>query len=301
MMAYEQDTKEWRELTFAQREGMAPLPEPLQAGVLSKKFRNGVWFAVEKCIESNIYLVLVSLELRETTDGKFFMKFPHGYFYDVLNITHDEVEKMKVYDMKKWLRNLIFESESHELITLIEYMLRCSYISKSLSDKIKNCFDDAPYLIDDSSEPICIISVTSEEMKESVARSLDNINKSELIGSKSHLNNAAQALSNNDFPASMRESIHAVEAAARQIDPAASKNINAALDSLQKKGMLTHPALKDGFKKLYAYTSDEKGIRHSLGDQKVANVGFDEAIFMYGACVSFIDYLVSKHKQASEK
>ena len=60
-----------------------------------------------------------------------------------------------------------------------------------------------------------------------------------------------------------------------------------ALDSLEKAGVLKHPALKQAFDRLYGYTSTEQGIRHALLDKDAADVGLNEAIFMFGACASF--------------
>ena len=83
------------------------------------------------------------------------------------------------------------------------------------------------------------------------------------------------------------------------IDPKANKKLSLALDSLETAGLLNHPALKDAFNKLYGYTSDEKGIRHALLDKEAANVGLDEAMFMFGACASFAAYLVNRHQKAN--
>jgi hypothetical protein len=57
-----------------------------------------------------------------------------------------------------------------------------------------------------------------------------------------------------------------------------------------------HKALADAFDKLYAYTSDEKGIRHALvfGDNE--KVGFDEAVFFLSACTAFVGFLSRKKK-----
>lgn len=62
-----------------------------------------------------------------------------------------------------------------------------------------------------------------------------------------------------------------------------------------------HRALLDAFEKLYAYTSDEKGIRHSLVLADNQKVGFDEALFFVSACSAFIAYLSSKAKAKSEQ
>lgn len=303
-MAIEQGTKEWRELTFSQREELAPLPEPLQAGVLPKQFRNKIWQVVDAnlsdCVVSYMYPEGEN-GFEDSKEGKFFGTLLDSFQDTVWDLPHDEIEIMVSREVKKFIRDLILDVEGHETLTFIEFMLRRSNIPKSLSDQIKNCFDDAPYIFDCSSESICIIPIASEEAKKNIKRSLDNINQSKLVGSKSHLRNAAEQLNKNNFADCIRESIHAVEAAARQIDPKASKDLSVALNSLEKNGIFIHPALKDAFKKLYGYTSDEEGIRHSLIGQESANVGFDEAIFMYSACVAFVDYLVGKHKQTQEK
>ena len=52
--------------------------------------------------------------------------------------------------------------------------------------------------------------------------------------------------------------------------------------------------MHQGLEKLYGYTSDEQGVRHSLLDQGQSNVGQDEAVFMLGACASFASYLWRK-------
>ena len=101
----------------------------------------------------------------------------------------------------------------------------------------------------------------------------------------------------SQFPDSISDSIHAVESAARVLDPEASKNLTPALNSLERAGVLQHPALKEAFAKLYGYTSDEQGIRHALLEQGSANVGLEEALFMFGACASFAAYLTEKHRQ----
>ena len=77
-----------------------------------------------------------------------------------------------------------------------------------------------------------------------------------------------------------------------------NNTLGPALDSLEKAGVLRHPALKQAFDKLYGYTNTEQGIRHALLDKNAADVGLDEAIFMFGACASFSAYLAEKYRKA---
>ena len=58
-----------------------------------------------------------------------------------------------------------------------------------------------------------------------------------------------------------------------------------------------HPAFRDALLKLYGYSSD--GIRHPfLKSDDATRVGMAEAVFMFGACASFITYLISRARQS---
>lgn len=294
----DEQTKEWRKLTFSQRAGKAPLPEPLRAGELTKKFRNLIWLIFERDIQESIFQVLD--EPITWMDGEeYWPRCFFVYHFEILEVQHKEIEATPSA-VKGWFEHIILRGEVHEVLTLVEFCLRFEGISEALVAGIEKYFKYVPYYIDRSGEPVCIIPTTSEEMKENVGRSLDNINNSELTGAKSHLRNSSQELSNKNYADSVRESINAVASAARQIDPKASKDLRPALDSLERSGIIKHRAFKEAFKKLYGYASDEQGIRKPLIEQEAADVGFDEAIFMYGACVSFVDYLVSKQRQLQE-
>ena len=290
---------EKRQLTFAQREGKVPLPEVLLSGELTRKFRNSIWYYVERSIRQGEVTVGFDIPIAfiNNNAGQYWKNYRLSYHIDVLDVPHDNATEMGPIGLRGWLKKVILKQETHEVLTVIEHMFRSTEMPEHLWDEIKSCFNYAPYIVDDSKQPICIISTTSEEMKENTKRALDNINQSKLTGAKTHLRKAARELREKNFADSIRESIHAVEATARQIDPKSSKTLGPALNSLEKNGILKHSALKDAFQKLYGYTNDEKGIRHPLIDKDVANVGFDEAIFMYVTCVSFVDYLVSKQGQ----
>ncbi len=70
-----------------------------------------------------------------------------------------------------------------------------------------------------------------------------------------------------------------------------------ALDELSKK-MDFHGALKAGFDKLYGYTNDEKGIRHSLLVDE-SKVDRNDALFMLSACGAFTSFLINKARDGS--
>ena len=53
-----------------------------------------------------------------------------------------------------------------------------------------------------------------------------------------------------------------------------------------------HPALKLAFKKLYGYTNDKDGIRHSLMDKDT--IDFEDAKYMIVSCSAFVNYVIAK-------
>jgi hypothetical protein len=93
-----------------------------------------------------------------------------------------------------------------------------------------------------------------------------------------------------DYRNSVKESISAVEAAAKLLTGEKSGGIDKALAILDKQYKL-HPAFKQALSKLYAYTSDDDGIRHSLLEEDT--VDESEARFFLVACSAFANWLLS--------
>jgi hypothetical protein len=90
---------------------------------------------------------------------------------------------------------------------------------------------------------------------------------------------------------SIKESISAVESAAKSVTGLKKATLDEALKELREKAGL-HPALEKAFRSLYGYTSEADGIRHALMEE--ANVRFEDAKFMLVSCSAFVNYLISK-------
>lgn len=113
-----------------------------------------------------------------------------------------------------------------------------------------------------------------------------------------HLNSALEKLSDKkspDFRNSIKESISAVEAISSHIASKDKAELAEALTILAEKIQL-HSALRQGFIKLYGYTSDADGIRHALLEEPALD--FEDAKFMLVACSAFINYLKVKASKA---
>lgn len=113
-----------------------------------------------------------------------------------------------------------------------------------------------------------------------------------------HIRRALELLADRqapDYRNSIKESISAVESAARTVAGGKRGGLSTALSHLEQRLPL-HPALKAAFVKLYAYTSDEDGIRHALLDD--SDLSQEDALFMLVACSAFTNYLKTKSAAA---
>jgi len=99
---------------------------------------------------------------------------------------------------------------------------------------------------------------------------------------------------NPDYKNCIKESISAVESACQVIVGDEKATLGDALKKLEDSGVRLHPSLKQGFSKLYGYTSDQGGIRHAEGMFE-SNVTFEEAKFMLVSCSAFISYLIAEY------
>jgi hypothetical protein len=142
--------------------------------------------------------------------------------------------------------------------------------------------------------------ITNEiEIKE-IESAIENANEKMIQGVQEHLSQALELLGKKpdpDYRNSIKESISAVGSVAKQIsgkEKAASLVVP--LKELNDKTDI-HPALQEGFNRIYGYTSDEDGIRHSITEEE-SNAGFEEAQFMLVSCSAFVNFLIAKAEKA---
>ncbi|NHZ85792.1 MAG: hypothetical protein GWP19_07915 [Planctomycetia bacterium] len=136
-----------------------------------------------------------------------------------------------------------------------------------------------------------VIEITSDEEIAEIEEAID----AGFEGVKIHISQAVSILSNRerpDYRNVIKESILAVESICQIITDDKNATLGKALDKIEEKYKI-HNALKDGFKKIYGYTSDGDGIRHSL-TEKPENLTLTDAKFMLIACSAFVNYLIGK-------
>lgn len=95
-----------------------------------------------------------------------------------------------------------------------------------------------------------------------------------------------------DYAKSVECAISAVESQCCIILGEEKVTLGDALNRLERQGVRMHSALKEAWKKLYGFTSNDAGIRH--GSILPSDVDQDLAKFMLVACSAFVNYLISK-------
>jgi hypothetical protein len=279
----EDDLSRRKSLTFEQAEGAEPLPTQLKLTELSKGLRARLWAVLYRDISSSV------------DDGRFV-----GEWEEILADKHvyrdgraiDEYHRIAgtAALVLEEIKSVILVGDYVKVFGLLQWILRHRACPHFLSEELNGELNaaGAAYRIYDGDT---ITPIASEAEAQSVARAFEDLAMSEFHGARAHLKNAATHLTGGEFSASVRESIHAVESVARQLEP--TGEFSKALSKLEKSAKI-HGAMRAGFGSLYGYTSDEKGIRHPLLDDATAKVDEADALFMIGACAAFVSYLINK-------
>ena len=283
-------------LTFSQRYGYAPLPEPMQLEEISRDLRLEIWNVTRE--------LLISIR-SEGIDKYYFdekgQQFIERVLGKLLKKAEDEVSTTYV-GVFRGFKDLVLRGKFNVVLDLVETIANNGPHTKDFVNRVSKSFERhaAAYRLDTSQRPYRFIPQTSKEQGEAASQSIKTLRQGRMEGAATHLRQAAEHINAGQYGDSIADSIHAVESVARVLDSEASQTLGPALDSLERSGLLKHPALKEAFKKLYGYTNDEQGIRHALLDRDSPDVGLDEALFMFGACASFGAYLVGKYRKAEK-
>ena len=281
-------------LTFSQRYGYEPIPEPMTLEKISDDLRRDIWNTIRTLILKT-----------KSPYGDFFGDKTRRFFERVIGkymkTPHSKVSTGYMHVIHHFESNCL-SMKFNKFLDMLESIINDIEIEDDFADKIRDLFEThgAAYWLDMSRFPYRFIPSTSKEQGEATKQAIETVEQSGIAaGATTHLRKAVEHLNAGRYADSISDSIRAVESAARVIDPKANKTLSPALNSLETAGLLNHPALKDAFNKLYGYTSDEQGIRHALLERDTANVDLDEAMFMFGACASFAAYLVNRHQKAN--
>ena len=297
------DNREYsdKHLNFSQRHGYESVPAQMRLEVISDDLRRKIWNEVRRLLISMREYTPVGTNYFEDKAARIIERI----IGELENIPEDDVTTN--YDkVLTFFKSFIFDSHFNKILDLVELIIHenpKNWIEESrFGTEIRRSFEKhaAAYWLDMSSSRPRFFPRSTKMQGETTQLAIETIRASGMEGAETHLRQAANHINARQFAGSITNSIHAVESVARTLDPTA-KTLGEALKSLERSGLLKHQALKEAFSKLYGYTSDEQGIRHSLLDKASPDVDLDEAMFMFGACASFAAYLVNKHRKAIQQ
>lgn len=278
-------------ISFAEAEGKAKFPAILKWGEIDQRLRSAVWtpfyFLLDRHMEYDEFSEDHSLS--EPANSIMLREF-------VLHQHRFISEYQQVFSKTKYVEHwsaFFKKSDYVELFDFVTFIVRDRDCPKSFVREMSEAFDKpfSPYRL--SEEAKTIFPAIGENETKALKRDLELAFSSPFAGSKTHLQSALNALGEGDYRSVVRDSIHAVESAVKDFTGDTGATLSKAVKALVgEKGV--HKALADAFDKLYAYTSDEKGIRHALvfGDNE--KVGLDEAAFFLSACTAFVGFLSRK-------
>lgn len=274
------------EQRFSERIGITEPPSTIQTEEMNDALKNSLWNFIYTLFETHPDSWRVSARLV----ARFFRKIPV-----------DEAPIIQ-YDCKKWFKSYFYSLEWYEVYNLIEFIIsdiKSILYPKSTSSTKKRAITTCNHILKIElsgyrfvSETLVPISNPAES--DEIAAAIDETRGKGLFGAHQHIETSLKLLGKKpdpDYRNAIKEAISAVESVAKKISGAGGSGLVPALNALAAQ-ISMHGALKEGFIKLYGYSSDEDGIRHAILDEP--DVGFDEAKYMIVSCSAFVNYLISK-------
>lgn len=266
--------------SFSQRRGLKPVLETIQADSMNNDLRNSIWNALDVALWSTdgfLWKQYGETEIEPLSRVIWF-----NYFKKPLDSRPDRNDKILAE-----LRRFFFACEWCEAYDFLEFVLAyyerskpplVHFINSILERELSAYRFVSGHMTD----------ITDAQELEMLDRALAD---SRFGGVAAHLQRGLELYANRenpDYRNSIKESISSVEAMARIVAENPKATLGDALKSIEKRGLL-HPALKEGFMKLYGYASDEGGIRHAMLDEP--NLTSADARYFLLSCTSFVNYL----------
>lgn len=280
-------------LTFAQAEGKEPLPAPLALGELSAKARAALWQVVHFWFKAQTYDDGWEGGPRLIGSADAIL---HAHFVHQAHEPDDEFTA----DLGFWINRLkpiFFQGEFFAVLGFLQdSVMRHRDCPQGFAYNVNGALEGSFAAYGVSSDGKTIFPKATPEEGRAIKKAFADLAAAKFGGALEHLRSASDAINGGDWAGAVRESINTVEAVARLIDEKSSTGLRPALESLERSAKI-HPALKNGFISIYGWTSDEGGIRHALLEDE-AKVDSTDAVFMFGACASFVSYLIARGRAA---
>lgn len=273
---------------FSQRVGATPQLTSIQIDSMSAELQNSLWNLMHDLYQNdNKDWLRVAAHV-----AKYFRKVP--------------VDELSKYDFqcRDWMKAYFYGLNWHGAYDLIEFIVH-NHRNMTPNHRVdpQRIIDAVNIILERELSGYRFIEgvlapISNKTEADEIEAAIASAQKSGLKGASIHIRSSIELLGKKptpDYRNAIKEAISAVESVAKQIVGADVATLDGALKELSDKSDV-HGALKAGFSKLYGYTSDENGIRHSILEEP--NVGFAEAKYMVVSCSAFVHYLIQKAESA---
>lgn len=273
---------------FLERFGFVESIVELPADEMPDSLRAGLWDITKKAFFDFI-------EDRRGAPVFHFSRTSESIWFDLVRRSLDELDRRATFRLLQ-IRQKFFSFNAFEVYRFIEYM--ANFESNEFVGSVWQADEyvvacNKVLLRERSSfrfSGLVLVRLTAQQELSEVSVAITNDISREV---SAHISRSAELFSQRpvpDYRNSIKESISAVEAAVRVVTGKKTYGIEKPLKLIEEE-ISIHPALIRGFEKLYAFSSDEGGIRHALMDEP--NISEAHARYMLVSCSAFANYLLS--------
>lgn len=268
-------------MRFSERKGYVPVSEVIQKEGMSDALRSSLWNALDLLMWREEDFMYASY------GGSGIEKYSGALWFEFFKKPIDSRPQYADMVLRE-IRTFFFSCPWHQVYDFLEFTLNyadnqdlCEFVNEVLACELSGYRFVSGLFTD----------ITDSEELAMLQEALDD---KDFPGVRTHLQRALELLSNRESPDyrnSIKESISAVESLCKELTNNPKATLGDALKNLERQGHL-HSALREGFSKLYGYTSDEGGIRHAMLEEPTLDAS--DAKYFLLSCTSFINYLKAK-------
>ena len=268
-----------RGLTFAQAEGLAPLPQQLKREELPGELRREISDLFYKWLEDQADRHTGWLS--ETAIGPFLLAWRSLFKGDRSSLRRFRVDFWRII-------KVVFSADWEQFYGFLGYVLRADGCPVSLKKEMGEILERhlAAYrVIEDTLVPVASVA-DADAFKKNLA-TLREADEESVV---QHFKEAAMELGQGKYNKSVHSSAMGLEKAVQNKNE--NESVKSGVDRLRREGKI-HPALAESIKKVYAFAGDALDVRHPGDERKKAPVTEDTALFVFSACAASASYIIN--------
>jgi AbiJ-like protein len=283
-------------IRFSERIGKRESRKTIQVDSMDSALVNSLW----NVLDHHIFQPMIEERSHSISYSRFEGLFK-GIWFSFLKIPTDRMPSDQ-FSLVNEIRKLYFSWDYLDKYDFIDFVLGCG----ELPMHRESFLSDLNFVLKREFSGYRIIKgvlapITSETEIKEIEKAIENTSSQKKYRSAGiHLDTALNKLADRgspDYRNSIKESISAIESVCKEIANNKKADLAMAIKEL-KKTIAVHPALEQGFLKIYGYTSDGDGIRHALTE--APSLDQEDALFMFVAASAFINYLIAKDQKVTQ-